>query len=626
MGAGMSAASARRIRAETQTSYGVFMATMIPASLPEDATEGERRLYRFLEKLPVFFTAWINPSLDGETADFVLYTPKNGLIVLEVKDWALDQVVSADRNVVRLRLGWKEENRTCPFGQSQHYLNLLKAMFQKPGGKEFLLPLQCGVVLPNMRRADYEERLRRDPLISELTSSRTTLFQEELEALERASDKGGFFQNMLNERFPCRFFYEHGKTLVQTVERKLGHAVIMQIPGVDWQSGEKRLVTLDEEQEKAALRFTGGRRLLRGAAGCGKTLILARRAEEILKKSPSAKVLFLCFNLSLAGYIRRMLAERALPLGTDGVEVMPVFDLMARILGDKVEEKENADYYRTVQAMAVEELEAGHELCGIWDAVLVDEAQDFTPMMVRAVTLLLREDTSLLAAMDAEQHLYAESSPETWLNMPGMKTFSLKNRYRSTRQIAAFAEDWLDAEVYAPDKELGVLDGDMPEVRYASGREEAAAMAASGVADMRRSGLPQGEMAVLYARTDGNLPHLLLDALARRGMMTLWPSEDERAKRRYDITTDSVTVSTIHSMKGMDFACVTLVLPLSLAEDREHLLLRESRDRRAFWERRRERGMTRSEARFHALVYVGMTRARRQLTVIWYDDGKKSGV
>ena len=55
-----------------QTSYGVFMATMIPATLPEDATEGERRLYRFLENLPVFFTAWINPSLDGETADFVL--------------------------------------------------------------------------------------------------------------------------------------------------------------------------------------------------------------------------------------------------------------------------------------------------------------------------------------------------------------------------------------------------------------------------------------------------------------------------------------------------------------------------------------------------------------------------
>ena len=76
---------------------------MIPSALPADATAGEVRLYRLFEKLPVSFTGWLNPSLDGVTADLVLYTPKNGLIVLEVKDWALDQVISADKQQAAYR-------------------------------------------------------------------------------------------------------------------------------------------------------------------------------------------------------------------------------------------------------------------------------------------------------------------------------------------------------------------------------------------------------------------------------------------------------------------------------------------------------------------------------------------
>ncbi|MBU2053823.1 MAG: hypothetical protein KKC25_02440 [Proteobacteria bacterium] len=38
-----------------------------------------------------------------------------------------------------------------------------------------------------------------------------------------------------------------------------------------------------------------------------------------------------------------------------------------------------------------------------------------------------------------------------------------------------------------------------------------------------------------------------------------WISEDYRAKRSYDVTTKSVTISTIHSVKGFDYACVFLL-------------------------------------------------------------------
>ena len=260
---------------------------------------------------------------------------------------------------------------------------------------------------------------------------------------------------------------------------------------------------------------------------------------------------------------------------------------------------------------------------GSWDAIMVDEAQDFTPAMIEVVDLLLKPNGPLLAVMDSEQHLYANSSPDAWLALPGMKIATLKSRYRCTRQIMAFAEDWLDSESYVPDDQIGVVEGEMPRVILANSTEDAAAKAAQRITDMRKQGMPQGRLAVLYAKSEQNLPRTLRKALSLQGHMWIWPVEDARAKRRYDITTDSVTVSTIHSMKGMDFAHVTLILPCSMAQGRERSLLKRLEDRRMTWEKRRKNGKNEGADRFRSLIYVGMTRARQNLTVIWYEDDRQ---
>lgn len=619
---------------------------IIPAIIPNDATPGEERLFHFFEKLSSAFHIWFNPSLGDKIADFVTYSPKNGLLVLEVKDWTLDQVVEADKFHVRFRYGWNEVIRTCPRGQSENYLNCLKALFSHPYRSGFLLPLACGVVLPNIGRAEFEARCRADSSIRELTRPETTLFREDLEELERSVDKSTAFQAFLDFRFPAAFLWTPDAETLQTVKNKLGHRAVVKTPVPDWRSGEERLIELDEAQEKEALALSGGRRLLLGSAGSGKTLVLVQRAALLMQKEKCRWILFLCFNLSLVNYLCRLLSDKAVPLGKDGVEVLPVYDLAARILGAHVEEKENADYYRTVQDLVLEELEnAAHPFVGRWDAVFVDEAQDFSPMMIRMVEKLLGPATPLLVAMDADQHIYAASSPDQWMSLPGMKTAQLRKRYRSTRQIMAFAEDWLDYEELRPEESLGVLEGDMPNVLYAKNAEEAAALAANGVAALRARGMAQGQMAVLYARDrvlregrastvapkrdvhcDGTVSALVAEALATRGCLSRWPAEDDRAKRRYDVTTNTVTVSTIHSMKGMDFAHVALILPVSLSQGRERSLLKSMEGRRAAWEKRRKAGhaaLSEADQSRHALIYVGMTRARQSLTVIWYDDAGK---
>ena len=104
-------------------------------------------------------------------------------------------------------------------------------------------------------------------------------------------------------------------------------------------------------------------------------------------------------------------------------------------------------------------------------------------------------------------------------------------------------------------------------------------------------------MAVIYAMKtpendpDMNLPLLIGKALDKRGLLHNWISEDYRAKRSYDVTTNSVTISTIHSVKGFDYACVFLLGLDWLAPGR--------------W----------TEEQIRRLAYVAVTRARERLFI-----------
>ncbi len=88
------------------------------------------------------------------------------------------------------------------------------------------------------------------------------------------------------------------------------------------------------------------------------------------------------------------------------------------------------------------------------------------------------------------------------------------------------------------------------------------------------------------------MPLLIAKALDKKGLLHNWISEDYRAKRSYDVTTKSVTISTIHSVKGFDYACVFLLGLDWLASG-------------ARW----------SEEQIRKLVHVAATRARERLFI-----------
>ena len=85
-------------------------ATMIPNDVEEFQTEGERVFFRFLQsvaKPDSRYVAWYLPDVKGKEPDFLLYGDDVGLVIFEVKDWALNQIQEANPYSFILDMGGK---------------------------------------------------------------------------------------------------------------------------------------------------------------------------------------------------------------------------------------------------------------------------------------------------------------------------------------------------------------------------------------------------------------------------------------------------------------------------------------------------------------------------------------
>jgi len=147
--------------------------------------------------------------------------------------------------------------------------------------------------------------------------------------------------------------------------------------------------------------------------------------------------------------------------------------------------------------------------------------------------------------------------------------------YRNTSTIADFARAFLNEkenkeENSSPQAELFQnylsTSGPEPEIRQFPNLDELIHHVGRQIDHLHHDdGYPLSEIAIIYTQKSPDhlpglhLPDLLTKALEKQGLCCNWIAEDYRAKRSYDVTTQSVTISTIHSVKGFDYACVFVI-------------------------------------------------------------------
>ncbi len=249
-----------------------------------------------------------------------------------------------------------------------------------------------------------------------------------------------------------------------------------------------------------------------------------------------------------------------------------------------------------------------------YDYLIVDEAQDLSPITIQMLASMVKTPGGLYITADANQTLYESSFSwdalkEGW---PQAEIKALKRNYRNTAQIVWAVADVREA-LNLQDEEAaldeGASQGPKPRKVHATAETEIDALIEFLREASRESREPQRNAAILVAGDK-------LEA-AQEGIRLAKELKSRKLKANYmaskdlRLDADCIKVLTMHTSKGLEFPIVALwnvndgVLPRDVSDlPSEEQTEEELKDRR--------------------LLYVGCSRAMRHLAVFTRIDAESS--
>ena len=195
---------------------------------------------------------------------------------------------------------------------------------------------------------------------------------------------------------------------------------------------EDSIATLDHQQSTAVIATIEGVQRIRGLAGSGKTIVLALKATYLHVQHPDWRIAVTFNSRSLKGFFRRLIHNFSLEM--TGEE--PDWERLRVVTGwgapggperDGIYYEfcraHNLQYFdfrtaarmfgrnQTLGRLCELSLSNAQEARELYDAILVDEAQDFAPAFLQLCLSLLKEPKRLVYAYDELQSLSGETLP-----------------------------------------------------------------------------------------------------------------------------------------------------------------------------------------------------------------------
>jgi hypothetical protein len=593
------------------------MSELIPplnSCLPRMQAGDKRFARRLMSHLEDDYLCWYETGIGYRPryTDFVILHPMRGLLLLEVKDWRLDTIRSANRDSFELLTssGLKTvanpqmQARQCSYklvNQLERDPQLLQTNGEHKGN--LVMPYGYGVVFSNITRAQFEKAG-----LGEVIPEIQTVCKDEMAESTDVEE----FQKRLWDMFNYCFHHKLTQPQIDRVRWHLFPEIRMNpqpelaLPG---QRGEAAfevpdiIKVMDLEQEKLARGLGAGHRVIHGVAGSGKTMILGYRCMH-LAKLLHKPILVLCYNVTLAARLRSLIEEQGV---NDKVNVYSIHRWASTML-----KSYNVSRPKIVDGnfdAAIETLIAqvanGNIPRGQYGAILIDEGHDLKQEWLRLIVDMLDPETnSLLLLYDDTQSIYKRSAglgftlKDVGIEAQGRSTI-LKLNYRNTGEILRFAFDFIDDYVKPTDggdggvpiiaPETAGRAGPLPVIEKFNSFEEEARRIASLFSKLHvERDLPWSEMCVLYCHNW--MGKAVSDAMKEANIPITW-LRDTATKRKFSVSEDTVKIVTMHSSKGLEFSTVAACGIGSLGADEDRI---------------------QDDAK---LLYVAMTRATQNLLI-----------
>ena len=517
------------------------MAQMFPEFFPgEQVGENpEFEVFETLRRLPDHYSVLYSKKFKGGRrtkeeceVDFIVFDGKQSLLIVEVKGGVIEYVGEQDC--------WTQNGKVLKTGPERQASANAHSMIEFLG--ELITDINVGwcVCFPNCSL----------PLNAGAPSGvPKAIVIDEAGLLEIDKAIG------LVESYYSRQFQKTGctKRVRQDILKKLtrGIGFIPRI-GVRVAKDKQQLVEVTKEQfavlEDLALN---PRMAIKGYAGSGKTIIANEFAKR--QESQGKNVLLLFFNRMVANKVRY-------GLGRDSTIACETFHSFARrqISAQdpswwNSQTKDSDDFWNVDVPLKLSDLTVLDDQ--LYDAIIVDEGQDFKRNWFETLELFLRDKKTgnFVVLYDEKQDIFGHWDDLPWGSQVARK--ALTRNCRNTKQIVEFLKSISDCDMRPFEKSP---EGTKVVTRSVASDAEEREKLEADISRMLREGVSPGQIVIMLnsAKSESSISEL----------SSIGQHKVEAIGRTFRESSDAIRYTNIRLFKGLE-ADIVFILGSGVAKD-----------------------------------------------------------
>ena len=396
-------------------------------------TAGEWTILNFLlEELDDTFEIFYQPFLNGDNPDFAIMRKGSGVLLLEVKDWILDHYYCD--NKTKWRLVKDDTFIKSPLTQVETYKNNLfelhsEELFQRSvKNKNNWATVNCAVYFHNTTEKRLTSFLLEDFKSENYSGYRK--FVSYFGLLGKDSLKSNRLNNLFSRFWLNKQSYYFDETLYNSIRRYLKSPLHQIEEGIK--------INYTKEQNELIRSEIRPRRKIKGVAGSGKTLVLAKRAVNAHIRT-GEKVLVLTYNLSLKNYIHDRISDVREEFYWSNFYITNYHQFFKTQANNYNLEISDLGVWQDINFF-----EKIKNKIQKYDVVLIDEIQDYLQSWIDIITkYFTHEETEFVVFGDEKQNIYGrtldENNEPIVRTIPGVWNKTLNTSHRFASNIANIA-------------------------------------------------------------------------------------------------------------------------------------------------------------------------------------------
>ena len=389
-------------------------------------TEGEWFLLNYLiDKLDDTIEIFFQPFLNGDRPDIVLMKKGAGVIIIEVKDWKLDSYRVDKENQWFVKKG--DRLIRSPMRQvlsyksnlfRQHISGLFEHRLAKPTIDKLIAPFvyfhyasksdianfyQSAINQIETEIEKNNKRFRNQEINFDIYTKVSKRLNKEKEVIDWDKYKRCVTKDDLHKITDLGFLKSVNTTFDSSIYNNFKR--ILQPP---YHTKEEGIEIVYEKKQLEYTKSMPGFAKIKGVAGSGKTVVLAKRAVNAHKRHGDI-VLILTFNITLRSYIRDRISDVREDFDWGYFYINYYHQHILQTMNQhnmEIGDRNIKEVYKDINLFEGKKVEK-------YKTILIDEAQDYDPEWIKIIRkYFLEESGEMVLFGDEKQNIYESELDE----------------------------------------------------------------------------------------------------------------------------------------------------------------------------------------------------------------------